>query len=77
MEACKYYKKIKGFKLSKWHFSIKQRVLCQTNILPFVEFYGSHKKEKHSLKMYNFCSSYQIYYLFSSFICFNIFRCGF
>lgn len=36
--------KIKGFLLSKWQFSTK-RVLCQTNILPFVEFYGSQKKK--------------------------------
>lgn len=24
----------------------KKRVLCQTNILPFVEFYGSQKRKK-------------------------------
>lgn len=24
----------------------KKRVLCQTNILPFVEFYGSQNKKK-------------------------------
>jgi len=50
MEVLQVLQKLKGFKLSKWQFSIKKRVLCQTNILPFVEFYGSQNKKKTKTK---------------------------
>lgn len=68
MKVLQKNKRVQTFKMVFQYiyifFFLKKRGLCQTNILPFVEFYGSQNKEKKTLEMYNLFSSYQIYYLF-------------
>lgn len=64
MQVLQKNKRVQTFKMVFQYIYIKKRGLCQTNILPFVEFYGSQNKEKKTLEMYNLFSSYQIYYLF-------------
>lgn len=78
MEVCKYYKNLNGSNCQNG--SSVQRVLCQTNILPFVEFHASQKKEKKK-KLTKKCiiSALPIKYIncFPPSFAFNFFRCGF